>query len=68
MHDDGGRLAVNPRPQLRDAAIPQLAAEIEELVSTMEHDWRQRGIVRPDVADHLHDICQSARRLWGEPG
>jgi hypothetical protein len=48
--------------------LSELAAAIDTVIAELEDDWRRRHIVRPGLADRLHQLVEDARRLTGAGG
>ena len=45
------------------SAFAALAADLEKLVHGMETDQEQGIILRPETAEHVHELLQLAQRL-----
>jgi len=59
---DGQIIDVNP------VSLETLAGDLTLLVDRLQTDWDERRLVRPEIAEELHDLRERAERLlctWG---
>jgi hypothetical protein len=67
-----GKTQMHPHPGADSAnflklRLSALAIELAALVDEMEAEWREKGALSEQSAQHLHDLLGRAERVFADP-